>query len=191
MAINWPWSKPKYIVVPCENGRKVFVYDIDYIAPIVTKRSEKTVSGKISIPEVTSAEFAQNDVSDAKDLLVLISEENDRLIFAIRSAYSSYMNEPCEDKGFYRKQVEIINSKMHEFAEAKLKIKAFILISSTIEQNEIALRYQELLNSINFDAMKSSRAVLPSIQAEMKENEKESLLWRENTKLIEESERNG
>ncbi len=116
---------------PCPDGTSKTVYkDIDDALPLYIPGWEGNLTTELQQVNIT-AEYA----TKIHGLLYIIDEFNKNIIINFRITYLAYKNDPCNDNGFFNRQIEKIIEEQNKFVMFKAKIELLKHLAETYTDN--------------------------------------------------------
>ena len=172
MLINWPWSKT--YTHKCPDGGIIIIHkNIEYALPLAIKDVNSSINTDIKAKGQAVAKLKAEYASKVTGLLYNIDEQNKSLLLSFRLSYLAFQSNPCDDKGFLKRQAELLTEGQQRLIELKMKISGLITLAETFpsEPDKILPVYNDILTQM------SGINVTEAVKLALKENRESAKKW--------------
>lgn len=146
MNFNWPFSKTYQITCP-DGTVRIIHKNIDDACPLTIKNWKAGVSADLK-EEISqlNGKISGKYENEIKGFLFGLNDQNESLMMSFRAAYMGVQINPCENNGFFLRELEKLLENQQRLTELKMKISALIQLAINYPQETD--RWQSIVNEI-------------------------------------------
>lgn len=149
MKIKWPRFSKTYKHT-CPDGNVVIIYkDINDAFPLHIEGFEAKVGGNFATMG-ESASMKAEYATLVQGLMYSLNELNQSIMINFRSVYLAYQSNPCNDNGFFKRQVEKIVDEQHQLTRLNIQVQGLMTLAENDPDNRdnIILIYQQIVHQL-------------------------------------------
>lgn len=121
----WPFGKT--YTHKCPDGSIAIIHrDINTLFPLGLRDYDASAKAGGKVDEFGSLNVDLKYKSGVKSVLVAIDELNGSYIFDCRSAYSTYLTDPCGKREFLERATDRIRESRHRLVGLRMRVNALI-----------------------------------------------------------------
>lgn len=138
----------------CPDGSiKIIHKNIDDAFPLAVKDVETNSKGGLEAKDIASLNVSTDYKSKIQGLVYCLNDLNQDLMILFRSAYIAYQADPCNDKGFFQRQIDGIIMDQKRMTTLRLQIRGFIsLAEKNPNHGEVMKAYLQIINSMGINS---------------------------------------